>query len=189
MPKKGSKQSSKRKRKLIKIHVNGYWRVAPKGYTYYVKPYNYKRRSQKGTKHRKHVVIRLYPGKKIPPVMPGYVLERHYDISEPEERITYTYKIEALVEYTGRYVSGYHTDNPLDPALKGQRVIEYYHTKFEPTIKQATVDFHELIPLLEAYGHLIEFFAIDLYRVSGVGTLKEKNWKLLKSFDSPNEVK
>jgi hypothetical protein len=73
--------------------------------------------------------------------------------------------------------------------LKGQKAIEYYHTKFEPTIEKATVNFHGEMAILRAYGHVIQFLSIDLYRVSGVGTLREKHWKLLKSYNEPEDVK
>jgi hypothetical protein len=95
------------------IKVSGYWVIrVPKGkapITYYVEPYSYKRKSTKGIKHKKHLPIRAYPKKKFPPVPKGYVLDKHYDIEPPmfdpeEDRFRYTYKIEALVEYQGRYL-------------------------------------------------------------------------------------
>ena len=183
-PKRG-----KTKPKIITVKVPGHWvyKVA-KGkapVTYYVKSYKYKRKSQVGQKHKKHLTIRVYPGKKIPPTPRGYVLDQHYDITEADERVVYTYKIEALVDYQGRYLMAFS----MDKDLRGQRALEYYHTKFEPTIKGATVDFHGQIALLKAYGHVVRFLSIDLYRVSGVGKLQEKNWKLIKSFDEPEDVK
>ena len=178
------------KRKLQTIHVTGHWvfpsdeRILQGRKAYYVGPYTYKRKVFKG-KRKKRLSIRVYPGKKIPPTPKGYVLEKHYDIEEPEERVVYTYKIEALVEYQGRYLMAFS----LDKDLKGQKAIEFYHTKFEPTIERATVDFHEQMKLLNAYGHIVRFLSIDLYQVSGVGELKEKHWKFLKSFNEPDDVK
>lgn len=179
----------KAKPKTITVKVPGHWVFkTPKGkapVTYYVKPYKYKRKSQAGKKHKKHLPIRVYPGKRIPPTPKGYVLDKRYDLIEADERVVYTYKIEALVDYQGRYLMAFS----MEKDLQGQRALEYYHTKFEPTIERATVDFQGQIALLRAYGHVVRFLAIDLYRVSGVGKLQEKRWKLLKSFDEPEEVK
>jgi hypothetical protein len=104
---------------------------------------------------------------------------------ESEETYRYTYKIEALVEYQGRYLASFS----MDKDLVGQKSLEYYHTKFEPTIDKATVNFHGEMAILRAYGHVITFISIDLYQVSGVGTLKEMHWKLLKSYNDPEDVK
>ena len=180
-----------KKRKLQTIKVPGHWvfpsdkAIAKGRKAYYVKPYAYKRESQVGAKHKKHLPIRVYPGKRLPPTPRGYVLDQVWRESAADERVVYTYKIEALVQYTGRYVTTFN----LDKDVQGQIVAEYYHTRFEPTIAKATADFHEQMALLNAYGHVVEFLAIDLYRVTGEGRLTEKNWKLVRPYDKPEEVK
>jgi len=188
-PKKG-----KAKPKTITVKVPGHWVFkTPKGkapVTYYVKPYKYNRKSQVGQKHKKHLTIRVYPGKKIPPTPKGYVLEKRYDLIEADERVVYTYKMEVLVEYQGKYIMWFNENKgKMDQAAQGERALEFYHSKFEPTIEAATVDFKGQVALLKAYGHIMRWMAIDLYRVSGVGKLTEKNWKLIKSFDEPEDVK
>jgi hypothetical protein len=184
---KSAKQTAKQT-----VRVQGHW-VYPLGFNrdgspkkgYYVKPYKYQRKSTKGKPHKKHLTLRDYPGRRHPPVPKGYVLDYTIDTTEAEERVTYTFKIEALVEYQGRYVTRFS----LDKDLKGEKSIEYYHTKFEPTIEAAKVDFHGQIAILKAYGHLISWMSIDLYRVSGIGALTDKQWKLIRSYDEPEAVK
>jgi hypothetical protein len=176
----------KKKRKLLKIKVPGHWVIpdVPGKRAYYVKPYKYTRKSSKGKKHKKHLSVRVYPGKRIPTPPKGYVLDKHYEISEREGRVVYTYKIEALVEYQGRYL----VEFSMDKQLRGQRAIEYYHSHFEPTISAATADFHEQMLYLSALGHIVEFISIDLYRVAGEGPITQQNWKLLKSYDDIRDV-
>jgi hypothetical protein len=185
-PKKSPKTPSRQKTTSKTIKVHGHWRVTGTGITYYVRPYKYTRKVLTETERKKKpVVITDYPGRKLPPVPPGYRFVKRYVISEPEGRVVYTYKIEILIEYSGRYLTTFS----MDKDLRNQVAIEYYHTHFEPTIERATVDFHELIPLLNAYGHIRTYLAIDLYRVAGEGELKEKHWKLIRSYDKPEEVK
>jgi hypothetical protein len=184
-----TKNKKSRTKSTKTVKVSGHWvfikaKPGKAPVTYYVKPYKYERKPAKKVR-KKHLPIRVYPGKKIPPTPPGYVLDKHYDITEADERVVYTYKIEVLVEYQGRYLTSFS----MDKDLAGQKAIEFYHTKFEPTIVKATVDFHEQMKLLRAYGHLIQFMSIDLYRVTGVGTLKEKHWRLIRSYNEPEDVK
>jgi hypothetical protein len=173
------------------IKVPGHW-VYPLGFRkdgapkkgYYVRPYKYERKSTKGKKRAQKPQPKLLERVKV---IGGvrYVLDEHFEFSEPEERVVYTYKIEALVEYSGRYTMAFS----LDKDLAGQKAIEFYHTKFEATPDAAKEDLREQIALLKAYGHVIDFMSVDLYRVSGEGPLRVKHWKLLKSYDSPEKVK
>jgi hypothetical protein len=176
----------KKPKKLVTIRVPGHWVIpdTPGKRAYYVKPYKYVRKSGKGKKHKKHISIRVYPGKRIPTPPKGYVLDKHYDISEREGRVVYTYKLEALVEYQGRYLTAF----AMDKDLRGQMALEYYHSKFEPTIEMAKRDFKEKIKEFDAFGHVVRYLSVDLYRVSGEGPLRVQHWKLLKSFNSPDEV-
>ena len=176
----------KKSKKLVTIRVRGHWVIpdTPGKRAYYVKPYKYTRKPTKGKKHKKHLPIRVYPGKKTPPLPKGYVLDKHYDVSEREGRVVYTYKLEALVEYQGRYLTAFS----MDKDLRGQLALEYYHSKFEPTIALARRDFLEKITEFQAFGHIVKYLSVDLYRVSGEGPLKILDWKLLESYDSPDEV-
>jgi hypothetical protein len=72
----------------------------------------------------------------------------------------------------------------MDKDLKGQKALEYYHSKFEPTIEAATLDFHNQMAILNAYGHIITILSIDLYRVAGEGPVTTRNWHLIKSYDN-----
>jgi hypothetical protein len=190
---------TKKKLKLQTVKVHGYWHTVSdtewlKGKRpYYVKGYKYKRKSSKGITHKKHLDVTLRPGKEIRYTPKGYVLEKHYRYfednpeakEEPALRVVYTYKIEALVEYQGRYLMSFS----MDKNLKGQMAVEYYHTYFEPTIEQATADFKAKVPVFNAYGHIVEYLSIDLYQVTGEGPLPDRQWKLLRSFDNPEDVK
>jgi hypothetical protein len=192
----------KKKRKLLRIKVPGHWVIpdTPGKRAYYVPPYEYTRESTKGkkripTKGKKRIPTPRKPtkgkkriptkGKKRIPTPPeGYVLDKHYESVEREGRVVYTYKIEALVEYQGRYLMEFS----MDRALRGQRAIEYYHTHFEPTIEAATADLHEQMLYLQALGHIVKFLSIDLYRVAGEGPITQQNWTLLKSYDDIGDV-
>lgn len=178
-------KSSKRK-----TEVKGYWvfRKPEKGkapVSYYVEPYKRKKVTAKRRKilaKARHVEAEVKN-----PLRPGWV---RYEFIEPEERVTYTYKAEILVDATYKSTSGGHSfakDEPVGARKKGY-ALQYWHSKFEPTIKKATVDFLEKVPEIRAYGD-VQFLSIDLYRVSGVGQLSQKNWKLLRSFDEPEDVK
>lgn len=151
---------------------------------YYVKAYKYERKNKpkasSAPKKKKTLgpkPIRYVNGKR-------YKLKERIHSVGSEERVVYTYKIEALVEYQRKYV----TDYSLDRSAVGQNVIEYYHTKFRPTIKESTRLFHQEIAILRSYGHIITFLAIDLYRVWGYGPLSEQHWRLLKSFKDRKSV-
>jgi hypothetical protein len=195
----------KKKRKLLTIKVPGHWVIpdVPGKRAYYVPPYEYTRESTKGKKREPTKGKKREPtkgkkreptkgkkreptkGKKREPTPPeGYVLDKHYEIIEREGRVVYTYKIEALVEYQGRYLMEFS----MDKALRGQRAIEYYHTHFEPTIEAATADLHEQMLYLQALGHIVKFLSIDLYRVAGEGPITQQNWTLLKSYDDIGDV-
>jgi hypothetical protein len=156
-------------RKPPKIRVKGYWVFPEKEgrKAYYVKPYKRKKPSFR---------------RKVPK---GYKLVKHYDIYAQEERIAYTYKAELLA--WARTTSGGYSFAKGETVAKDIRVLQYWHSKFETTIKKATVDFLEKVKEIEAFGE-VEWLAIDLYRVSGVGSLTEKHWKLLKSYDEPEDI-
>jgi hypothetical protein len=168
----------KNNRKFVTIKVPGHWVIpdTPGRRAYYVKPYKYRRKSNKGIKRKKKIAPHGPPK--------GYALAERIEVSEPEGQVRYVYKIEALVEYQGKYLVSFSMDRD----LRGQKAIEYYHTHFEPSIEAATIDFHEQMNVIAGYEHIITYLAIDLYRVAGEGKITERNWKLLKSFDDPSEV-
>ena len=169
-----------------KIAVAGYWvfRKPVKGkapVSYYVEPSKRKKVSKKRLailKKARHVES----ASKAPVLRPGW---KRYQFSEPEERVTYTYKVEILVRSDYKYNMQFA---PSESVPKSAMSLQYWHSHFEPTIKAATVDFLEKVPEIRAYGD-VQFISIDLYRVSGVGKLSQKTWKLLKSFDEPEDVK
>jgi hypothetical protein len=161
--------SATRKRKTPRKRIAGYW-VFPKAEgskAYYVKPYLRKKQSY----------VRKAPK--------GYKLVKHYDIYAEEERIVYTYKAEVLA--WAKTTSGGYSFAKGETVSKDTRVLQYWHSHFEPTIEKATVDFKAKAKEIEAYGE-VQWLAIDLYRVSGIGKLTEKHWKLLQSFDDPDEI-
>jgi hypothetical protein len=115
---------------------------------------------------------------------------------EPEERVVYTYKVVILVKSDYKYRMFFvenadgttsRTGKPRDVPADAMS-LQYWHSKFEPTIKGATIDFLGKVPEIRAYGD-VQFISIELYRVSGVGKLTDKNWKLIASFDEPEDVK
>ena len=106
-------------------------------------------------------------------------------MEEPEDRVAYTYKIELLVH--GNYHYRMHFA-PGERMPESALAVQYWHSRFEPTIERATIDFLGRVPEIRAYGE-VHFLSIDLYRVSGGGPLQERNWKFLKSFDEPEDVK
>jgi hypothetical protein len=171
-----------------KLEVKGYWvfRKPVKGkapVSYYVEPYKRKKVSKKRTailKKARHVEATA----NLPVLKPGWV---RYEAEELEERVTYTYKIEILVNANYKYPMSFSPRDMTAAQKKDAVALQYWHSKFEPTIKKATVDFLEKVPEIRAYGQ-VQFLSIDLYRVSGVGKLSNKNWKLLKSFDEPEDV-
>jgi hypothetical protein len=67
------------------------------------------------------------------------------------------------------------------------RTLQIYHTHYFTTPEGAYNDFHEKVPVMRYYGD-IYFLEIDLLRVSGDGPLAEKHYKLIKSFDTPEDV-
>ena len=178
-------KKTKAKSRKRKTEVAGYWvfRKPEKGkapVSYYVKPYKRKKVTAKRRKilaKARHVEAEVKN-----PLRPGWV---RYEFVEPEERVTYTYKVEILVHSDYKYNMQFA---PGESMPKSSLSIQYWHSKFEPTIKKATVDFLEKVPEIRAYGD-VQFLSIDLYRVSGVGQLSQKNWKLLRSFDEPEDVK
>lgn len=180
---KTSKKRSHKKKEL----VSGYWRGAK-----WVKPY---KRTPVTAKRRKLLAAgrRVEKEFKNPPPKAGW---KRYTAIEPEERVTYTYKVVILVRADYKYRMFFTTDESTGEVLnapvpqdvrKGEIVMQYWHSKFEATIKKATVDFLERVPEIRAYGD-VQFITIDLYRVSGEGPLTKKNWKLLRSFDEPEDV-
>ena len=187
----------KPKPKLQTIHVKRYlhnvsdaeWLKGKR--PYYVKGYTYKRKSTKGIKRKpKPIDERAELGYES---LKGYVLEKHYRYfedypdakEEPPLRVVYTYKFEAIVEYQGKYLMSF----TMDKDLRQQKAIEYYHSHFEPTIKEATIDAKEQILALQATNYVIDFISIDLYKVTGEGPITQRYWKLLRSFDKPEDVK
>jgi hypothetical protein len=169
-----------------KTEVSGYWvhKKPIKGkapVSYYVEPYKRKKVSVKRRKilaKARHIEAQA----KAPALRPGW---HRYEFVEAEERVTYTYKVEILVHSDYKYNMQFA---PRESMPKSAVTLQYWHSKFEPTIKKATVDFLEKVPEIRAYGD-VQFISIDLYRVSGVGKLKNKDWKLIKSFDEPEDVK
>ena len=186
---------SKAKKPKSSIKVVGHWvfpsdtRAADGAKAYYVKPY--KRKPPKLISKRKKVILRKakHIEESIPrylrPPPKGYVLAHHYENVEPEERVAYTYKVEILVSSDYKYNM---TFAPSESVPRNVKVLQYWHSKFEPSIKTATVDFLEKVPEIRAYGQ-VDFISIDLYRVSGEGQLRFKRWQLLRSFDEPEDVK
>jgi hypothetical protein len=171
--KKTKKDKPKRSHKK-KIQVSGYYRNGT-----YVKPY----KRTKPTKRRLAILAKARELDKQlnNPLRPGWV--RHKFL-EPEERVTYTYKVEILVRADYKYHMQFA---PRESMPKSSVALQYWHSKFEPTIKKATVDFLGKVPEIRAYGD-VQFISIDLYRVSGVGKMKDKHWKLIASFDEPEDV-
>lgn len=195
-----------------KVKVAGYW-VFPSsgksGSAYYVQPY--KRKAAKPGPRKKHLKFTIKPGKKSPKAPRGYVIDKHvprgtlanrhhpkppkgyeqvaaYRDVEPEERVAYTYKIEALVELTYKYTVSFQRMEIGAPQARGQgRTLQYYHTGFMTTVEKAKVDLHEKAVLMRAYGD-IQFITVALYRVSGVGKLTDKHWKLLAVYDEPEDA-
>ena len=169
---KPAKKRSHKKKQL----VSGYWRGGK-----WVKPY---KRTPVTAKRRKLLAAgrRVEKEFKNPPPKAGW---KRYTAIEPEERVTYTYKIEILVHSDYKYNMQFA---PRESMPKSAVTLQYWHSKFEATIKKATVDFLEKVPEIRAYGD-VQFIAIDLYRVSGEGPLTKKNWKLLRSFDEPEDVR
>jgi hypothetical protein len=194
---KKDKKAKQAKPKLQTVKVPGYWHTVSdaewlKGKRpYYVKAYTYKRKSTKGIKRQpKPVDERAELGYES---LKGYVLEKHYRYfednpdakEEPPIRVVYTYKFEAIVEYQGKYLMSF----TMDKDLRQQKAIEYYHSHFEPRIKEATIDAKEQILALQATNYVIDFISIGLYKVTGEGPITQRDWKLLRLFDNPEDVK
>jgi hypothetical protein len=166
-----------------------------RGYTrkdgLYVKPY---KRTPVTAKRRKILkAARELEAKLKNPLRPGWV---RYEGSEQEERISYTYKVEILVRSDYKYRM-FFTENPDGTTSRAgvpkgvpedSMSLQYWHSRFEPTIKKASVDFLSRVPEIRAYGD-VRFMSIELYRVSGEGPLRVKKWKLLASFDEPEDIK
>lgn len=184
------KKTKKTQQTKLKTLVVGYWvfRKPVKGkapVSYYVEPYKRKTVSKKRAailKKARHVEAEA----KAPILKPGW--RRVSDATEAEERVTYTYKVAILVMANYKYMMEFLPRQMSASEKKDAVALQYWHSKFEPTIKKATVDFLEKVPEIRAYGK-VQFLAIDLYRVSGVGKLANKDWKLIKSFDEPEDVK
>ena len=179
---KSAKKRSHKKKQL----VSGYWRGGK-----WVKPY---KRTPVTPKRRKILAAARRVEKNFvnPPPKAGW---KRYTAIEPEERVTYTYKVQILVRSDYKYRMFFtDSDAGIKTAPRPKDVpaaamsMQYWHSKFEATIKKATVDFLEKVPEIRAYGD-VQFIAIDLYRVSGEGPLTKKNWKLLRSFDEPEDVR
>ena len=179
-------KKTKKPQPTRKTKVKGYWvfRKPVKGkapVSYYVEPYKRKKAKRRKIPDKaKHVEEQS----KSPPLKPGWV---RYESEEPEERVTYTYKIQILVRGDYKYRMEF-APSDMTTREKHQAIeIQYWHSKFEPTIKKATVDFLEKVPEIRAYGD-VQFLAIDLYRVSGAGPLSKKDWKLIRQYDEPDDV-
>ena len=191
---KDVKTKKSTKKHISKKRVRGYWVYTAKGgaEARYVKGYLRKRPK----KRKKRLVIRQRlgrPTKDIPPAPPGYVFERKIDYfaEHPEaeeveaERVVYTYKLCCLVELSYKYTVSFKRFD--DVPEKHYRTIQYYHTQFMNTVKEATLDLHEKVVVMRAFGD-VQFVSVDLYRVSGQGMLRERNWELLESYIDPSEV-
>jgi hypothetical protein len=182
-----------------KLQVSGYWGHNQYGVSYFVKPY---KRTKVTAKRRQILAAARHIEAEAKPLILGWQESergpewKKYRAIENDERTTYTYKIQILVHADYKYRMFFTLDKNGEEKLadvplgvsKDAPIMQYWHSKFEPTIKKATVDFLEKVPEIKAYG-VVQWLAIDLYRVSGVGPLKKKNWKLLKSFDEPEDVK
>lgn len=182
------------KKRRPKKRVRGYWVFSAKGgqEARYVKGYLRKRPK----KRKKHLVIRVRshrPEKSLPKAPKGYVLVRRYDYfaehpgaeEVPEEKERFTFKLCCLVELSYKYTVSFirHEDGP----EKHYRTIQYYHTQFMPTIQEAVTDLHEKVVVMRALGD-VHFISVDLYAVSGQGMLRERNWELIESYVTPEEV-
>jgi hypothetical protein len=196
---KRKKPIKQKRKKPIKQKVAGYWvhrKAVDKWHapvSYYVEPY--KRKKTKPISKRRRAILkkaRHVEAEVKNPLLPGWV---RYDTlaenpnaeEEPKDlRIRYTYKVEILVKADYKYAMHFAPKSSM-PLNDDTVALQYWHSKFEPSIKAATLDFLQRVPEIRAYGD-VQFISIDLYQVSGFGPLTKKYWKLLRSFDEPEDV-
>jgi hypothetical protein len=190
-PKSRKKTSSRKPKK----RVHGYWRLNWKtGETSYVK--QYLRKQPKKAKKRKRAINAEIvqnpetPKLREPPQIRGfrYVYTEHAE--EPIERVAYTIRMVALVDFNYQYNMQFHPQATLyedEPTGRTSRHLQYYHTSFFTTPEGAYRDFREKVPVMRAYGE-IQFLDIQLVRVSGAGPMKEKHFKVLAEYDEPEHV-
>jgi len=198
---KSSKVKSKPKPKK---RVHGYWRLNWRtGETSYVK--QYLRKQPKKVKKRKRIInaevvsTPQAPKHREPPTIKGwrYVYTEHAE--EPVERVAYTVRIVALVDFNYQYNMRFdrEKDGPKYPqTISGDaidehgstsKMLQYYHTNFFTTPDGAFTDFREKVPVMRAYGD-IQFLDIQLVRVSGSGPMREKHFRVLAEYDEPEDV-
>ena len=183
-------RSQKHKPKKPKQRVSGYWQVRPTGESIYVKGYTRKKVKpwNKGKRFVKAEVVE--PRVKVhepPATIAGYRFVERIESVEPVERIAYTIRIVALVDFNYQYPMSFRpSDFDGKPAANAKH-LQYYHTSFFTTPEGAFTDFREKVPVMRAYGD-INFLDIELLRVSGDGPLPEKHFKVIAEYAEPEDV-
>lgn len=189
-----------------KQKISGYWRKAPSGEEYFVRSYKRKKTPpwNKGKKFVRAEVVQpkkvLYREPKpitVKPLKPrkgkkpgkivGYRWKERIMSVEPADRVAYTIRIVALVDFNYQYTMSFTPadfDGKPGPTAKH---LQYYHTDFTNTPEDAYVDFREKVPVMRAYGD-IQFIDIQLMRVSGDGPITERHYKVMQEFAEPEDV-
>jgi len=166
--KKTDQKSSNKKR------VSGYWvfrqpKTGKAPVTYFVKSYK-RKKPAKPVKHRKKPVAPPQPTQP-PPVLPGVL-------------VRYTFKLEMLVPYDYKYTVSFARDPSV---ARNVQVIQFYHTQFCTTVKEATLDLQEKVEIIKTFGPVL-FLEIRLYRVAGIGRTSDMDWHLMQTYNEPEDV-
>lgn len=180
------KTTTKPRKPTKQKRVSGYWRINSQGEAYYVKGYLRKKPKKRRAIHAQ-IVEPKQKQRTPPPIIPGFRYVYTINSVEPVERVAYTIRIVALVDFNYKYPMSFRPEEfDGKPALNAKH-LQFYHTAFFTRPEGAYEDFRQKVPLMRAYGD-IDFLDIQLVRVSGSGPLSEKHFRVIEEYDSPESV-